>query len=81
MVVMVRVAVPEVVPLMLTGLVEPKLSLGVSTAPAGLVVMTAVSATLPLKPLAGVRVMVEAFPVVAPGVTITAVPLIVRGVC
>lgn len=76
---MVRVAVPEVVLVMLTGLVEPKLSVGGSTAPVGLVAMSAVSATLPVKPLAGVTVTLDVFPVVAPGVeTVTAVPLTVK---
>jgi hypothetical protein len=75
MVFMVRVAVPAVVPVMLTGLVEPKLKLGGYWAPAGLDVMAAVNDTLPVKPPAGVTVMVEVFPVVAPGATEAAVPL------
>jgi hypothetical protein len=33
---------------------------------------------LPLKPPAGVTVMVDAFPVVAPGETVTAEPLMVK---
>lgn len=53
---MVSVAVPAVVPVMLTGLVEPKLNVGRFTAPSGLVAMTAVSVTLPVKPPLGVIV-------------------------
>ena len=68
------VAVPAVAPVMLTGLVEPKLRVGVSCAPLGLEVMAAVRATLPVKPPLGVTVIVEVFPVVAPGLTDTAVP-------
>jgi hypothetical protein len=74
---MVRVAVPAVAPVILTGLVEPKLSVGRFVALVGLEVTVAVSATLPVKPPAGVTVMVEVFPVVAPAVTETAVPEIV----
>jgi hypothetical protein len=58
---------------MFTGLVEPKLKVGGYWAPDGLEVMAAVSATLPMKPPAGVTVIVEVFPVVAPGATVTAV--------
>ena len=71
---MVRMAVPGLVPLMLTGVFEPKRKVGRSWAPAGLEVTVAVSPTLPVKPPAGVKVMVEVFPVVAPGATVTAVP-------
>ena len=78
MVVMVRVAVPAAVPAILTGLVEPKLKVGKYWAPAGLEVRAAVRATLPVKPPMGVTVMVDVFPVVAPGATVTAVPLIVK---
>ena len=70
----VRVAVPAVAPVMFTGVVEPKLSVGRYCAPAGLVARTAVSATLPVKPPEGVSVRFEVFPVVAPGATETAVP-------
>ena len=77
-VVIVSVAVPAEVPVMLTGLVEPKLKLGGYWAPVGLEVTAAVSTTLPVKPPAGVTVMVEVFPVVAPGVTVTAGPLTVK---
>ena len=72
------VAVPAVAPVMSTGLVEPKLRVGGSTAPLGLEVTAAVNVTSPVKPLAGVTVMVEVFPVVAPAVTVTAVPVIVK---
>jgi len=77
-VVIVSVAVPAEVPVMLTGLVEPKLKVGGYWAPVGLEVTAAVSITLPVKPPAGVTVMVEVFPVVAPGVTVTAMPLTVK---
>jgi len=71
----VRVAVPAVAPAMFTGLVEPKLTVGGYTAPAGPEVTAAVRTTLPVKPPAGVTVIVEVFPLVAPGATLTAVPL------
>ena len=45
--------------MMLTGLVEPKLSVGGSVALAGLEVMAAVRATLPVKPPLGAMVIVE----------------------
>ena len=71
---MVSVAVPAVALVMLTGLVDPKLSVGGSMAPVGLVASTAVRVTLPVNPPAGVSVMEEVLPVVAPGATETAVP-------
>jgi hypothetical protein len=71
----VRVAVPAALPVMLTGLLEPKLKAGGFWAPAGLEVIDAISVTLPVKPPAGVTVMVEVFPVVAPGITVTPTPL------
>jgi hypothetical protein len=76
----VSVAFPAVDPVMLTGVVEPKLRVGRSTAPVGLDVMAAVSATLPVKPKSpfGVTVMAEEFPVVTPGVTVTGVPLTMK---
>ena len=77
-VVMVSVAVPADVPVMLTGLVEPKLKAGGYWAPVGLEVTAAVSVTLPVKPPTGVTVIVEVFPAVAPGETVTAVPLTVN---
>ena len=67
---MVIVAVPTVLPVMLTGLVEPKVSVGVSMAPAGL--------ALPVNPPLGVRVIVEKLPTVPPGAIVTADPEIVR---
>ena len=73
-----RVAVPAAVPEMLTGLVEPKLNVGGSCAPLGLEVTVAVSATLPVKPPDGVTVIVDVFPVVAPGSTVTGVAVIVK---
>jgi hypothetical protein len=72
---MVRAAVPADIPVIFTGLVEPKLKVGGYCAPDGLEVMAAISATLPVKPPAGVTVIVDVFPVVAPGATVTAVPL------
>lgn len=75
---MVRVAVPAAVPVMLTGVVEPKLSMGGYWAPAGLEVTEAVNTTLPVKPPAGVTVIVDVFPLVAPAATLTAVPLSVK---
>jgi hypothetical protein len=63
---------------MLTGVVEPKLKVGGYTAPAGLEAMAAVSATLPVNPPAGVTVMAEVLPDVAPGVIETAVPVIAK---
>jgi hypothetical protein len=75
---MVRVAVPAVTPVMLTGLVDPKLKVGVYSAPAGLEVTEAVSVTLPVKPPAGVMVIVEVLPDTAPGETETAVPVIAK---
>jgi len=77
-VVIVRVADPAVVPVMLTGVVVPKLKVGGYTAPLGLEARTAVRATLPVKPPEGVTVIVDAFPEVAPGATVTAVPLTVK---
>jgi hypothetical protein len=70
----VKVAVPLLAPLIVTGVVVPKLNVGGSTAPTGLLPIVAVSATAPVKPPDGVMVMVDAFPVVAPGATVTAVP-------
>jgi hypothetical protein len=75
---MVRIAVPALVPVILTGLVEPKLKVGGYWALVGLEVTAAVSTTLPVKPPLGVTVIVEMFPLVAPGVTETAVPLTVK---
>jgi hypothetical protein len=74
----VSVAVPPLDTVIFTGVVEPKLKLGGYWAPAGPEVTAAVSATLPAAPPLGVTVTVEVFPVVAPGVTVTAVPLRVK---
>lgn len=74
----VKIAVAGAVPVMLAGLVEPKLSVGKSLAPAGLDVSVAVSATLPVKPPTGVKVMVEVFPEVAPAGKVGAVPLTLK---
>jgi hypothetical protein len=71
---MVRVAVPADAPVILTGVVEPKLNVGRFWAPAGLDVIETVSATLPVKPPDGVTETVEVFPVVAPRLTITPGP-------
>ena len=61
-----------------TTLVEPKLKLGGSRTPVGLEVIAAVSVTLPTKLPDGNTVIVDVLPVVAPAVTVTAVPLIVK---
>ena len=74
----VSVAVPAVVPEMRTGAVEPKLTVGGYWAPVGLEVTEAVKATVPVKPPDGVTVTVDVFDVVAPGVTLTAVPPMVK---
>ena len=71
----VSVAVPAAVPLMFTGVVDPKLNVGRSVAPAGLDVITAVKVTSPVKPPAGVTVIIDVFAVVAPRDTLTAVPV------
>lgn len=62
------VRVPLAAPLVIvTGDVPPKLKVGGSTAPDGLVASAAVSVTLPVKPPLGVIVIVVVFPVPAPG--------------
>jgi hypothetical protein len=62
---------------MLTGDVVPKLNVGGSVAPFGLVVRAAVNVTLPVNPPLGVTVIVDVFPVVAPGeLRVTAPPLV-----
>jgi hypothetical protein len=75
---MVRVAVPAGTPVMLTGLVVPKLNVGGFTGFAGLEVMAAVSVTAPVKPPEGVTEMVEVFPVNAPAARLTAEPEIAK---
>jgi hypothetical protein len=77
-VVIVSVAVPAVAPVMFTGVVDPKLNVGGSVPPPGPDVTAAVSATLPVNPPAGVTLIVEVFPLVAPGATVTAVPKIAK---
>jgi hypothetical protein len=74
----VRVAVPAVAPVRLTGVVAPKLRVGGFTGFAGVLVIAAVSVTLPVKPPLGVTVMVEVLPVVAPGRTEADVPVTVK---
>jgi hypothetical protein len=71
----VSVAVAGPVPVILTGLVEPKVKVGGYCAPAGLDVRAAVITTLPVKPPAGVTVIVTVFPVDAPRATVTVVPV------
>jgi hypothetical protein len=63
---------------MLTGVVEPKLTVGGYWAPDGLEVTEAVKATLPVKPPAGVTVIVEVLAVVAPGAMVTGVPMTLK---
>jgi len=75
---MVSVAVPALALVMLTGVVELKLRVGGYWAPAGLDVMLAASATLPVKPPLGVTLIVEVFPAVAPRETVTDVPPMVK---
>ena len=75
---MARLAVPALAPVIFTGVVVPKLKVGESWAPVGEVDNWAVSPTLPVNPPLGVTVMVEVFPVVAPGAAVTAVPERVR---
>jgi hypothetical protein len=68
---MVSVAVPAVVPVMLTGLVVPKLNVGGYVPFAGLEVRAAVITTFPMKPPEGVTVIAVEFPVVAPAVSVS----------
>jgi hypothetical protein len=75
-VVIVGVAVAAFAPVILTGLVDPKLKDGISTAPVGLEEIAAFSVTEPVKPPAGVTVTVAVLPVVAPTAIVAAVPLI-----
>lgn len=71
------VSVPVAAPLVtLTGEVAPKLNVGASTAPAGLVVRAAVRVTLPVNPPLGVIVIVVVLPVVAPGELMVIAPLL-----
>lgn len=59
LVLMVIVAVPGATPLMKTLFFDPKLQVGLSFTPLGAVVMAHVRFTWPLKPPAGVTVIVE----------------------
>ncbi len=77
-VVMVRVAVPLLELIRLTGVVDPKLKVGGSCATVGPDAIAAVSATLQLQAGFAVTVIVEVLPVVAPAATVTAVPVIVN---
>jgi len=61
---------------MLTALVEPKLNVGGSCAPAGLDVIAAVRTTLPVKVAPGLTVIVEV--VVDPGLMFTGVPVMMK---
>ena len=72
-VLIVNVATPEVAPVIETGDVPPKLSVGRFVAPLGEEVIDALSATLPVKPFAGCTVIFDVFPLPAPFVTVTAV--------
>src|ERR1019366_2585021 len=72
------VAFTAATPLMVTGLLAPKLNVGAFRLVVGPEVIAAVRATLPVNPPTGVRVTVEVFPVVAPAATVTAVLLIVN---
>lgn len=81
MVVMVRVAVAAVVLESVTGVVEPKLRFGRFVAPCGAELMTAVSDTVPVNPLADETVTVEVLPVAAPDASVTGVPLTVKLGC
>jgi hypothetical protein len=74
----VRVAVAAAEPLIVTGDVDPKLKVGMSDAPDGLEVMAAVNVTAPVKPPAGVTVIVDVFPVAAPGERLIALPVMVK---
>ena len=71
---MVIVAMPDLVPVRITGLDEPKLNVGGSEAPDGLEVILAVNATLPVNPPLGITAIADVFPVVAPAAMVTAVP-------
>ena len=74
----VRIADPEAAVLRFTGVVEPKLRVGRFTAPVGLPVIAADSATLPVKAPLGVIVIAEVFPVAVPATTVIDVPLTVK---
>jgi len=73
-VVIVSVADPAVAWATVAVLLDPKLTVGTFTAPAGLEETVAESATEPAKPPADAMVIVNELPVVAPAATVTAVP-------
>lgn len=75
---MVMVAITAFGPVTLAGLVDPKLKVGGSMAPPGAEVIEADSFTDPVNPPAGVTVMTEVLPVVAPAVSEAVVPLILK---
>ena len=76
-VVTVSVAVPAPVPEMLTGVVDPKLSVG-EFAPDRPEAMLAVRATFPVNPFTGATVMIDELPEVAPAAMAKDVPLTVK---
>ena len=74
----VRVPVPAAPGEIARGLLELKLKVGGSEAPAGLLVIAGVRVTLPVNPPIEVTVIVEVFPVAAPAEMLTGVPLTVN---
>jgi hypothetical protein len=77
MVVKLRVADTAAALVMSTGVVAPKLNVG-GKALLGPEATIALGATLHVNPFDGVSVIVDVFPVVAPAVTVTAVPVIAK---
>jgi hypothetical protein len=75
-VVTVSVAVAALIPEMLTGVVDPKLSTGELVPPNA--AMLAVMITLPVNPFTGVIVIREVLDEVAPAVTVRGAPLTVK---
>jgi hypothetical protein len=71
------VAVPPAA-VIVTGVVAPNESVGRSCAPAGLEIMAAVNATFPVKLPMEVKVIVEVFPLAAPGAIEIELPLIAK---
>ncbi|MGC1783629.1 MAG: hypothetical protein WA708_13985 [Acidobacteriaceae bacterium] len=65
----VRIALAAPEPVIVNGLVEPKLNVGGFLAPVGPELTAAVRTTVPVKPPLGVTLMVEVLPVLAPGRT------------
>jgi len=72
----VNVAVPAEFPEIFTGVVEPKLNVGIFCAPLGLEAIVAVSATLPVNPPDGVIVTVPE--ALDPRLTVIVPPVIVK---